>query len=333
MDNRKLMTPVLLLVFNRPDKTKIIFNVIRSVRPAKLYVAADAPRKGRTNEYALCEQVKCIVKNVDWECETHYLFHDHNLGCALSGVTAWNWIFEQEDRMIFLEDDALPTKSFFFYCQNLLERYKDDERIGYIGGVNFGQHYGNGSYYYSRIPASTYGMATWKRTQQKYEFGLESYFEIAKTKEFKSHFNGWFERVWYTKKFERYLLEKRKGKISNSYDIQMLYMSYKYGLYNIYPQVNMVSNIGFDTEATNYDVNYDGGMAALYGNRQTMEIDNIVYNDIVHIDQQFENSMFIQRALFNRTYSWALKDLFVYYYLRQIPFMYKIGKWLRKFVR
>ena len=328
----ELTTPVLLLVFNRPEKTKIIFDTIRSVRPTKLYVAADAPREGRFNERALCEQVRSVVKNVDWKCEAHYLFHDKNLGCALSGVTAWNWIFEHEDRMIFLEDDGLPTKSFFFYCQDLLERYKDDDRIGYIGGVNFGQHYGDASYYYSRIPASTYGMATWKRTQQKYEFGLESYYVVAKTKEFKSNFNGWFERIWYRKKIERYLLEKRRGKISNSYDIQMLFMSFKYGLYNIYPQVNMVSNIGFDTEATNYDPNYDGGMAKDFANRPTYEIETINYNDTVYIDKQFEDRMFRQRGLFNRSYCWALKDLFVYSYLRQIPFMYMIGKWLRKFV-
>ena len=331
--NQKLITPVLLLVFNRPDKTKIILDIIRSVRPTKLYVAADAPREDRPDERKACDKVRQIVKNVDWDCDAHYLFHEKNQGCAMGGYSAWSWLFEYEDRMIFLEDDSLPVKSFFFYCQDLLERYKDNDNIGYIGGVNFGQHYGSASYYYSRIPASTYGMATWKRTHQKYEFGIDTFYDCFKTPSYKANFNSWFERIWYTKKFERHLSEKRNGRISRSYDIQMLYISFKYGLYNIYPQVNMVSNIGFDAEATNYDPSYDHGMAAVYGNRPTEELGEIVYNDNIVIDPKFEESMFVQRALFNKSYFWAVKDLFVYYLLRQIPMFYRVGKWFRKYIK
>lgn len=123
MDN-KITTPVLFLVFNRPEKTMESFEAIRNAKPTKLYIAADGPRKGRPDDIENCEKVKKIVSNIDWECEVKHLYHENNLGCSLAGKTAWDWFFSYEDEMIFIEDDGIPSKSFFIYCQELLKKYK-----------------------------------------------------------------------------------------------------------------------------------------------------------------------------------------------------------------
>lgn len=138
MNNNKLTTPVLFLVFNRPEKTKESFDAIRNAKPTKLYIVADAPRNGRNDDIENSKKVKEIVSNVDWECEVKHLYHSENLGCSDAGKAAWDWFFSYEEEMIFIEDDGVPTKSFFFYCQELLDKYKNDVRVAYIGGVNYG---------------------------------------------------------------------------------------------------------------------------------------------------------------------------------------------------
>ena len=130
-------TPILFLIFNRPDTTRIVFNRIREIRPERLYVAADAPREGRAKEIVLCEEARRIIDDVDWPCEVKTLFRDRNLGCKQAISSALTWFFEQEERGVILEDDCLPDLSFFPFCEELLERYKDDERIGHIGGNCF----------------------------------------------------------------------------------------------------------------------------------------------------------------------------------------------------
>ena len=122
--NEQLTTPVLFMVFNRPLQTLRVFESIRKVRPTKLYVAVDGPRNGCQDDIDKREEVLKIVYNVDWECETHYLIHDKNLGCSKSGPTAWNWVFETEDRTIFVEDDGLGNESAFFLYKICLKNTK-----------------------------------------------------------------------------------------------------------------------------------------------------------------------------------------------------------------
>lgn len=210
MENKVLHTPVLLLCFNRPKQTKQVFDAIRLARPQKLYVAVDAPRKGRSDDVENCQKVKEIVTNVDWECETHYLFHTVNLGCSKSGYVAWDWIFESEERMIFIEDDGLATLSAFFFIQDMLEKYANDERVAYVGAVNHKLQYGDKSYFFSRYPDSTYFMGTWRRTHRLYEYDLESYDHVCSKREFDNSFWGLQERWILKQKFYTYIKSIRK---------------------------------------------------------------------------------------------------------------------------
>ena len=151
MGEFKLETPVLFLVFNRPDTTAQVFEAIRQAKPPRLYVASDGAREDKEGELEKVKQVREIVSQVDWNCEVKTLFRDKNLGCKIAVSSAIDWFFEQEEMGIILEDDCLPHPTFFRFCQELLERYRDDERIGMISGNNFqfGRKCTDYSYYFS----------------------------------------------------------------------------------------------------------------------------------------------------------------------------------------
>lgn len=319
-----LETPVLLLAFNRPEKTSQVFESIRQVKPKKLYVAVDAPRQGRIDDIEKNKKVKEIVKNVDWPCETHYLFHNQNLGCSLSGFTAWSWIFETEDRMIFIEDDGLATKSAFYFVQEMLNRYKDDTRIAYVGAVNFGPKYGDSSYFFSRFPDSTYFMGTWKRVHDLYDFDLDTYPTISIENTFNNSFFSWQEKLIRKQQFKAYIKSVNCNRRMTTYDIQMLYLAHAYNMYSIYPNINMVTNIGFDEEATNFSANANSTFIEEYGNRKAYELSVIKHPKDINIDLEFEKEFFKKRALFNKSWLFVWSKSFL---LTHFGGFYK--KWIK----
>ncbi len=329
MLNQKIITPVLFLIFNRPEKTKQVFDVIRQVKPKKLYVAADAPRINNLHDVILCNQVRDIVSGVDWDCETHYLFHEKNLGCSLAGKTAWDWFFSQEDEMIFLEDDGVPSISFFSYCQELLEKYRYDNRIIAISGVNYGLKYGDKSYFFSRFGGATYAMATWKRVYDLYDYDLESYHEFRKKKEFKRNFISLFAYRLFLQKFDAYVKSIQEDCRQNTYDIQFVYMSYKYNMFSINTNINMSSNIGFDIDGSNTSMNPLSKLANKLGNRPRFELNKIDHPSAVYIDNNFEKKMFHLRVLYNQPWIKTFLKIYLNPFLRRIPVVYFIYKFLK----
>ena len=129
MSDIKIYTPVLFLIFNRPDTTRQVFNEIRKAQPAQLFVAADGPRKDRDSDFELCKKTREIVRQVDWDCEVFTRFQEENLGCKRAVSSAIDWFFSNVEEGIILEDDCVPDQSFFPFCQELLEKYRHDERI------------------------------------------------------------------------------------------------------------------------------------------------------------------------------------------------------------
>src|SRR6218665_515415 len=147
-----MKTPVLFLVFNRPDTTSRVFEAIRAARPAVLFIAADGPRSNRLGEDTQCEEVRAIASNVDWPCEVHTRFRQENLGCGKGPADGITWFFEHVEEGIILEDDCLPSPVFFSFCEEMLERYRHDKRVMQIGGVNMlppAQQESTYSYYFS----------------------------------------------------------------------------------------------------------------------------------------------------------------------------------------
>ena len=137
LPTKRLKTAVLLVVFNRPDTTRKVFEAIREAKPPRLYIAADGPRPDVESDIEKCAKTRMIADEVDWNCEVKTLFRKENLNCGLGPSTAFTWFFQHENEGIILEDDCVPSQSFFWFCEDLLKRYRDDDRVFHIGGNNF----------------------------------------------------------------------------------------------------------------------------------------------------------------------------------------------------
>jgi hypothetical protein len=245
-------TPVLFLVFNRPDETEKVFEVIRSIAPKRLYIAADGPRYDRKGEPELCKRVREIVTDIDWECEVKTLFREKNLGCKYAVSEAINWFFLQEERGVILEDDCIPDLTFFPYCEQLLEKYKDDEQIISISGTNLGYEFRSQySYGFSRF-MNMWGWATWRRSAKLIDYDMKVWKKMA----FKSFFlqrklqKNFFAFDYNWVKFWLYHFnETAFGKI-DTWDYQWIFTQLYYNKVSIFPAKNLIKNIGFSNLAT-----------------------------------------------------------------------------------
>lgn len=294
--NYQVKTPILFLAFNRPDCAAQVFESIRSVKPKKLYVAVDGPRPGRIDDIENRDKVLEIVRNVDWDCDAKYLIHEKNLGCSLSGVTAWRWFFKYEDRMLFIEDDGLGDGSAYWFVDEMLERFKDDERILNVGVDNFGLTQGDASYFFTRKAATTYFMGTWKRVMDKFEYDLDSYNKLKYTKKFISHFVSLGEYLVSTSNFDKYVKSVKKGMRENTYDLQLDYMAYKDDMYSVNPNINLISNIGYEGGANNC-WSRESLIYQEYANRKREELLEIKHKDFA-VDRDFELRYFKKKALY-----------------------------------
>ena len=172
-----LKTPILFLIFNRLDTTRRVFEEIRKQKPRQLFVASDGPRVNKDGEREIVEKTrKLVLDNIDWECEVKTLFRGENLGCKIAVSSAIDWFFENIEEGIILEDDCLPAQSFFGYCEELLEKFREDGRISVISGDNFqfGWRNTSDSYYFSKN-CHIWGWATWRRAWERYDVEMKTY--------------------------------------------------------------------------------------------------------------------------------------------------------------
>ena len=242
-----MTTAVLFIIFNKPKTTQTVFEAIRLAKPIRLYIAADGPRENKSGEKELCEQTRKIAQNVDWDCEVKTLFQKENLGCGKAVSHAISWFFENEEMGIILEDDCLPHQSFFKYCEELLEKYKNNEKIGIISGNNHqrGRKIGDFSYYFSDI-ANTWGWATWARSWNDFRLNVNELDENLVLNEIK--------KLFPEKKFNNFWIKiyKKMKKIETDiWDYQFYFSQIAKNRIFIDPNVNLVSNIGYnDINAT-----------------------------------------------------------------------------------
>jgi hypothetical protein len=245
-------TPLLFLIFNRPDETEKVFEVIRKVAPKHLYIAADGPRKNKEGESELCERVRDIVSDIDWKCHVRTLYREKNLGCKEAVSEAINWFFKHEEQGIILEDDCVPDISFFPYCEQLLEKYKNDETIISIGGTNLGYQFpDDSSYGFSRF-MNMWGWATWRRSANLIDYKMIAW----KEKWFKRWFLQnrlqpsifAFDLNW-IKYWKNYFNLVSSGKI-DTWDYQWIFTQLKYQKLSVFPEKNLIKNVGFNNAAT-----------------------------------------------------------------------------------
>ncbi|NPV38360.1 MAG: nucleotide-diphospho-sugar transferase [Brevinematales bacterium] len=243
---KPLSTPVLFLIFNRLETTKQVFEAIKKARPPRLYIGADGPRESKEGETEKVMAVREYVMNhIDWECEVKTLFREKNLGCGKAVSEAITWFFENEEMGIILEDDTLPSQSFFWFCEGLLEIYKDDMRVGQISGFNYGYENDDLPYdYLFSIYPMIWGWATWRNRWENYSFELEDFDEIVSMKQFQFLFD---EKE--LKQRLKIFNKVRKGLI-DTWDYQWSYVLYKNFQFTVIPKKNYIINLGFGENST-----------------------------------------------------------------------------------
>lgn len=245
-----LKTAVLFMVFNRLDTTKQVFEAIRKAKPPKLYIAADGARNNKEGESEKVKAVRdFILSNIDWQCEIKTLFRDKNLGCKYAVSSAITWFFENEEMGIILEDDCLPSQSFFWFCEELLELYKDNMSVWHIGGTNL-QNFikrGDADYYFSKY-IHVWGWASWANRWEFYDA------ELYNVKDSSFLFNT-FDEITVRKYWTEVFQSIKENKI-DTWDYQWVFTIWNNNGLAIIPNVNMISNVGFGIEAT-HTKNYE----------------------------------------------------------------------------
>jgi len=238
----QISVPVLLVAFNRPDTTKIVFQKIKEARPEKLYVAVDGPRPYKMGENNLVEEVKAIVNHVDWPCETHYKYNETNKGAEVTVSSAIKWVFESEEYAIILEDDIVAPLAFFRFAEEMLIRYKDDERIATVTGSNFTPIPlpDDADYFFAKYGHS-WGWATWRRAWKDYDLNVVIPNEHLKKSFLKTVCQSKAELNYYQKIFKAM---HDRGPGNSSWDYVALYYHRVNDKLSIIPRVNLTSNIG-----------------------------------------------------------------------------------------
>ena len=278
-ENKKTTTldmPVVFFVFNRPDTTELVFKEIAKVKPEKLFVVSDGPRLHKPGEVERVREAREIIERVDWDCKVIKKYSESNLGCKVAISSGLDWVFDQVSEAIILEDDCLPTPSFFRFCQEMLIKYRDDARVGMISGDNF--QFNNSTsefdYYFSRY-CHIWGWATWKRAWQYYDVNIASWPALKNSKflstilSSKSNIEHW---------------EKSFDMVFNcqldTWDHQWTLACWQNQMVSIMPRVNLISNLGFGNQAT-----HTHGIS-IYSKMKTKEIQfPIRHPMLIEVDQ------------------------------------------------
>ncbi|WP_075082016.1 hypothetical protein [Mariniblastus fucicola] len=238
-------TPILFCIFNRPELTARVFRSIRERRPATLYIASDGPRALHPGDDAKVAAAREIVSEIDWPCEVRTRFLQNNLGCKHAISSAVSWAFEQSEELIILEDDCLPDPSFYGYCSNLLDRYRDVEKVMMVSGNNFQRsRRSDASYYFSRW-THIWGWATWKRAWQHFDVDVSSWPQLKRSRQLQAIFPDSAEYAHWSRTLDM----QHAGEI-DTWDFPWAYAVWANNGLSILPEKNLVTNIGFGSDAT-----------------------------------------------------------------------------------
>lgn len=289
-----LETPVLLIIFNRFDTTRQVFEAIKKQKPNKFFIAADGARSDVPGDVEKCSLIrKWVLENIDWECEVKTLFQEQNLGCGNGPATAISWFFDHVEEGIILEDDCVPDISFFEYCAILLEKYRHVNSISIISGSNFDKNCKykpvGESYFFSVFPF-TWGWATWKRNWNHFDRTIKKWGNtdkrlflefISDNTEFKSLWKKIFDDIF-------------KDQPSDIWDYQFFFASFWQKQLSIIPSVNLVTNIGDGTEATH---------TQCYGSEMTNVPRSSISFPLIHpssITRNLDYDIFLQEINYGR---------------------------------
>ncbi len=292
-----MKTPVALLIFKRPETTAKVFEAIRQAKPPKLLVVADGPRADQPGEAEKCAAARAIIDTVDWECEVLKNYSDINLGCGLRPATGINWVFEQVEEAILFEDDCLPHPTFFQFCEELLEKYRDDERVMSIAGTNLlGERKLPGQSYYFSYFGGNWGWASWRRAWKYFDYDIKQWPEILESRFLENYLRVPKYYLFWQKIFQN----AHQNQNRSCWDYQWLLACWlQHGL-KIVPEVNLITNIGFGANAT-----HTFSTENPLGKMETQEISfplkhpPFMIRD-VEADNLFQENFFDNRSIFTK---------------------------------
>ena len=274
---KEFMTPIAFIFFNRMECTKKTFTRIKELKPRCLYLISDGPRND--NEKKVVSSIREYIESeIDWDCSVHKNFSDKNLGCKNRVISGITWVFDSEEKAIILEDDCIPNLSFFWFCDELLERYKDDSRVMTISGnINVPDYVPDDSYLFARL-LHVWGWATWKRAWDLYDVQMSGYDKKRRDK-------NWLR--WLPDRFRESKLNDfdlvYSGKL-DTWDYQWQYCIWQNKGLCIKPNVNTIVNVGFDDMATHTKTRLKLLDKLTYG-----EIEfPLKHPDDIHIDETYE---------------------------------------------
>ncbi|MFT3782543.1 MAG: glycosyltransferase family A protein [Nibricoccus sp.] len=241
-----MQSPVVMIVFNRPDLARRVFERVRAARPPKLIVVCDGPRASKPTDAERVAAVRDIFERIDWPCDVIREYADSNLGCMDRVHTGINRAFAEVEEAVILEDDCLPDPSFFRFCDEMLQRFRDDPRVMNVGGTNFLAPYvdTSDSYWFSRHPW-TWGWATWRRAWDLYDFHYNDW-ETGQSALRASYASAWERQYW----ISTLDAARRNPRAANTWDFQWNFTCRINGGLSIVPRNNLVSNLGFGSDPT-----------------------------------------------------------------------------------
>ena len=243
--------PIVFIIFNRPDVTLRTFSQIAKIKPSKLLIIGDGSRRNVPGEEGRVLETRAILDRIDWDCEVLTNFSDENLGCKHRVASGLDWAFGLVEEAIILEDDCLPSPSFFLFCQEMLEKYRNHSEVGMIAGINFqkGARRGDADYYFSKY-MHIWGWATWSnRWRNYYDVQMKEWPSFKESKEFLELTTSKSNKKFWEKIFDRVY----RGEI-NTWDYQWVIANWLHKRLCIIPNINLISNIGFGQGATHTKV-------------------------------------------------------------------------------
>lgn len=241
-------TPILVIVWRRPNSLRQLLTALRSLEPDCLFFACDGPNPSRLGEAEKVAATRATIEQeVNWPCKVHRLFSETNLGCRIGVSSAISWFFNNVEEGIILEDDCIPHLDFFEYASILLERYRNDTRIWSISGTNLQPNIyrGDCDYYFSKYFYS-WGWAGWRRSWIHYEPDLKALPSFIHSGFIESIFHDPIERKFWKKIWENLYYRN----MPDTWDYQWFFSCISNGGLTIVPNQNLINNIGFDSDAT-----------------------------------------------------------------------------------
>jgi hypothetical protein len=245
--------PILLVTFNRPESTSIVLEKIKEVNPRKLYVSSNAPRSGNPKDIDLVAQTRALFDNINSNCQVLKLFRANNLEAGPSISGAINWVFENEEMAIILEDDCVPNKYFFDFCSIMLLKFKDNAKVMHISGTRWNPEFniGDYDYFFSHI-GHIWGWATWKRAWLKYDYNINSWDPKIRTREIRDLFKDRVSSQFWIDRFN----DIYKLSLKHTWDIQWQYALFSEKGLAVVPCINLIANIGTQGVHTQYADKY-----------------------------------------------------------------------------